>query len=144
MNLRNALRVTCVFALLCGCSGNAQGGAVTAKDLLHKEFALQTVNGTAFVAKDNTPTIAFLTDMQVVGSVCNRFFGKGTLKDDVLRVDPMGASMMMCPEENLTQLEMKFFKMMAAGVTVRLEDDQLTLEQGGTTLLYKFKGTPKE
>ncbi len=144
MILRNALRITCVLALLCGCSGSALGGAVTAEDLLHKEFTLQTVNGTAFIVKDKTPTIAFLSNMQVVGSVCNRFFGTGTLKDDVLRVDPMGASMMMCPDENLTKLEMNFFKMMAAGVTVRLEDSQLTLEQGGTTLTYKFTGTAKE
>lgn len=144
MNLRNALRMTCMLALLCGCSGSALGGAVTAKDLLHKEFALQTVNGTAFVAKDKTPTIAFLADMQVVGAVCNRFFGKGTLKEDVLRVAPMGASMMMCPDENLTKLEQNFFKMMAAGVTIRLEGSQLTLEQGGTTLQYSFKGTVKE
>lgn len=144
MNLRNALRITCVVALLCGCSGSALGGAVTANDLLHKEFALQTVNGTAFVVKDNTPTIAFLSDMQVVGSMCNRFFGKGSLKDDVLRVDPMGASMMMCPDENLMQLEMNFFKMMAAGVTVRLEGSKLTLEQGGSIFTYAFKGTAKD
>ena len=144
MILQNALRITCVLALLCGCSGSALGGAVTAKDLLHKEFTLQMVNGKAFVAKDNMPTIAFLSEMQVVGAICNRFFGKGTLKDNVLRVDRMGASMMMCPDENLTKLEMNFFKMMAAGVTVRLEDSQLMLEQGGTTLLYKFTGTTKE
>ena len=144
MNFQNVLRITCVLALLCGCSGSALGGAVTAKDLLHKEFALQTVNGKTFVAQGNTPTIGFLPEMQVVGSMCNRFFGAGSLKEDVLRVEHMGASMMMCPDDALNQLEMSFFKMMAAGVTLRYEDSQLTLEQGSTTLKYLFKGPIKQ
>lgn len=121
--------------LLGGCSAASQQGEQTT--LANRNFVLTTVDGQSISAPQGMkPGINFSEDLRVTGVMCNRFFGQGTLKDNVLSVPKMASTRMMCSDPKLNQWEMTIGKMLTSGATVKLEQNTLTLEGAGHSLVY--------
>ena len=119
--------------LLAGCTTASQ----PAEKELARSFQLSSVDGQAVtVPQGMKPGINFSKEMRVTGVMCNRFFGQGTLAKGVLSVPQMASTRMMCSDQKLNQWEMTLSKMLMAGAKVKLEQNTLTLEGAGHTLVY--------
>ena len=119
-------------------SAPAAPAVVTENDLLTHRFELAAINGEAFAAREGrTPEIFFDQGMMVSGSACNRFRGKGEVKDGKLVVKEMASTMMMCADDTLNTLERDISAMLAGGAALSLQDGSLTVEGNGVTLTYK-------
>ena len=115
--------------------------ATTEKDLLHKRFELQSINGTAYDYKEVRPSLEFNEDFRLAGEVCNRFMGPGTLENGVLSAKHMAATKKFCFEEAVNKLEMDFFALLNNGVTLEFDGQRLVLSgkgvEGPVVLEYK-------
>lgn len=124
---------------LSACSMN-QDTSVKQNDLQHHRFELVSVDGTPVtVSQGRKPEIQFGQDMHVSGKMCNGFFGKGELQNNVLTVKGMGATRMLCSDQNLNQWDQVIGDVLNKGTTVSLNKDQLVLSEGQHTLVYKLK-----
>lgn len=143
------LFLLCALCCVCTVSGcgvadkqNTSGGTmdkkITVKDLLHHRFELVSVDGQLF-KKERTPTIEFNEGLRVTGQICNRFMGQGELDKDVLKVRQMAATLMMCPDQELSTLEYEFFLMMDKGMEISLDGTTLHLRRDGRELTYERK-----
>lgn len=115
----------------------AGGNKMKEADLMHRRFVLESVDGVAFASKFRTPDIEFGENFRVTGQVCNRYMGQGKLANDVLTVEKMASTLMMCPDEALNKLERDFSELLRNGVKTEFTGDTLTLSGGGRTLVYK-------
>ncbi|MDL2260271.1 META domain-containing protein, partial [Deltaproteobacteria bacterium OttesenSCG-928-K17] len=83
------------------------------------------------------PFISFGQWPQVNGKMCNNFRGKVEAKGETLIMENAAATMMLCGDTGLSELESMFFKMMHDGVSAAFgEDSSLTLTGGGHTLVF--------
>lgn len=119
--------------LLAGCTTASQPN----EKELARSFQLSSVDGQAITAPQGMkPGINFSREMHVTGVMCNRFFGQGTLEKGVLSVPQMATTRMMCSDQKLNQWEMTLNKMLTTGAKLKLEQNTLTLEGAGHTLVY--------
>lgn len=116
----------------------AAPGAVAEGDLLHRRFALHSVDGEVYTLKEPVPTISFNEGLRVSGSVCNRFMGQGRLADGKLTVSQIATTRMACVDPVLSRYERLILEMLGAGVETEYRDKTLTLRQGGHTLVYRL------
>lgn len=108
--------------------------------LTGRRFALVRINGEAFVAKEGQhPNIGFAADMRVSGSACNSFSGPGELKDGKLYVRNAAATMKMCIDPTLSQLERDVHRILREGAAVTLDGNTLVLKGDGTELTYELE-----
>lgn len=136
-----------LFAALClsglfaaACSGKDDSKTkteITTADLAGHNFVLSAVDGKAFVGEAPLPHIAFDEDMKMSGAVCNRFIGQGELSGNILRVDPMGSTRMLCPGADLDKLEQTFSALLTQGATATLDGDKLVLAGEQHSLEFK-------
>ncbi|WP_245174124.1 META domain-containing protein [Erwinia sp. QL-Z3] len=134
--MKRTLAVLTAAMVLGGCSSAARHDAQAS--LANRNFVLTTVDGQSISAPQGMkPGINFSDEMRVTGVMCNRFFGQGTLKDNVLSVPQMASTRMMCSDPKLNQWEMAIGKMLTAGATVKLEQNTLTLTGAGHSLVYR-------
>lgn len=71
--------------------------------LLGREWIVEDIGGGG-VIDDTQPSLRFFTDGRVAGNLtCNRYFGRYETEGDSLRVQPLGATMMACPEALMHQ-----------------------------------------
>ena len=109
------------------------------EDLLHRRFALASVNGKEFTIDDpaRRPTIEFNETFQIAGRVCNTFRGPAQLKDGKLLAENLAMTRMMCGGE-LDEVERLFVAMLRTGADITLSEHgtRLTLSQGETVLVY--------
>lgn len=124
-----------VLALV-GCEQQAK--EVTAKQLEHHRYVLETVDGNAVPAGTNQPEISFGEKLHISGSMCNRFTGPAKLKSDVLQVDQLAMTRMICQEKDRDQLDRMVETMLTKGAKVSLTDTHLTLKGDEHTLIYKL------
>lgn len=110
---------------------NAPSGDISEKDLLHRRFVLVSINGEPYSAKEKAPTIEFLEDFRIAGSVCNSFMGKAELKDGTLSSKNMAATRKLCFEEAINKLEADFHKMMTDGSALEFDGKKLLLRGKG-------------
>ncbi|WP_410173012.1 META domain-containing protein [Erwinia billingiae] len=133
--MKRTLAVLTAAMVLGGCSSAAQHDAQAS--LANRNFVLTTVDGQSISAPQGMkPGINFSDEMRVTGVMCNRFFGQGKLKGNVLSVPQMASTRMMCSDPKLNQWEMAIGKMLTAGATVKLEQNTLTLTGAGHSLVY--------
>lgn len=123
---------------LAGCAQTAEQKPLTAQDLQNHRFVLQSVNGTPFVATESgrVPEIGFGENLQLSGSMCNRFFGEATLQGDRLKAENLAMTRMMCAEPELNALDNQLGEMLQQGAEVTLNGQQLTLKSDKYTLVY--------
>jgi len=121
------------------CTAITQKNQIVSQDmLLHHNFTLQSVDGIPFKNERIIPNLAFNEGMHISGSMCNRFMGKGTLENNILKAQ-MASTMMMCVEEELNQYEHLLYKMFIEGIELEYSGDILTLKQGGHVFVYKLR-----
>jgi Heat shock protein len=130
--------IACVFCLsivftAAGCAGNKP---LAQKDLMHRRFVLVSVDGKPFTTPMRQPDIEFGENFLVYGGMCNHYRGHGKLAGNVLTVDRLASTRMLCPDDELNKLEMLFGQMLAAGADISFDGKTLTLKQGGRTLLF--------
>lgn len=122
-------------AMLAGCTTVSQPNEKEA--LAERSFQLSSVDGQAVAATEGMKHgINFSKDMRVTGVMCNRFFGQGTLEKGVLTVAQMASTRMMCADAKLNQWDNTIGTMLTTGARVKLEQNTLTLEGTGHTLVY--------
>ncbi len=137
--MKKALIMAVAAITLSACSMN-QDTSVKQKDLQHHRFELVSVDGTPVPATQRpAPEIQFGQDLHVSGKMCNNFFGKGELQNNVLTVKGMGATRMLCADQNLNQWDQVIGEVLNKGASVSLNKDTLVLSEGQHTLVYKLK-----
>lgn len=125
---------------LAGCAQTAEQKTLSAQDLENHHFVLQSVNGTPFVAPESgrVPEIGFGENLQLSGSMCNRFFGQATLQGDRLKAENLAMTRMMCAEPELNALDNQLGEMLHQGAQITLSGQQLTLKSEQNTLVYRL------
>ncbi|WP_058910228.1 heat shock protein HslJ [Entomohabitans teleogrylli] len=125
---------------LSGCAQSGSPSAVTAQQLQHHRFVLESVNGAALATpQGNKPEISFGENMHVSGSMCNRFTGQGALAGNQLTVAGMASTRMLCADPQLNQLDQVIGELLTNGATISLAQQSLTLQNGQHTLVYKLQ-----
>lgn len=121
-----------LFALLpflfAGCAGPG-----STLDLAHS-WKLFAVDGVS-VPADVHSELTFDGLTKINGRAgCNRFFGPVTLKDNTLRAERLGVTMMACPPEADAIEKVVLGTLQQAGIM--LHGEHLQLSGGGHVLLY--------
>lgn len=137
--MNKSLLMAIVAITLSACSMNPKS-AVKQSDLQHHRFVLVSVDGTPVSASQGrVPEIQFGQDMHVSGKMCNGFFGKGELQNNVLTVKGMGATRMLCADQHLNQWDQVIGQVLNKGASVSLNHNTLVLSEGQHTLVYTLK-----
>ncbi|MBJ3816532.1 heat shock protein HslJ [Shimwellia pseudoproteus] len=123
---------------LSGCAASgSNGGDISAQQLQHHRYVLQTLDGRAVNSKaPHQPEISFGENMHVSGQMCNRFMGQGKLNGNTLTVDGMASTRMMCIDPQLNQLDGIIGEMLNHGAQLSLTGKQLTLTSPQHTLTW--------
>ncbi|MDR1536361.1 MAG: META domain-containing protein [Planctomycetota bacterium] len=121
-------------------AAEVETGPVGREDLAGRRFLLAAVDGEAFAIAGPAPTLEFLADFGVAGSVCNRFRGQGELAGGVLFVRDLILTRRFCFQPELNRLEAIVAAMLAAGAALAWSGDALILSQGGHELVYAAAG----
>jgi len=110
---------------------------LSSPQLEHRRYVLESVDGKPLVSPQRQPDISFGEKLHVAGSMCNRFIGQGKLDGNVLKVDGLASTKMLCAETELNQLDQLIGEMLTAGATVEQTPQSLTLTRKPHTLVYK-------
>ena len=122
-----------------GCAATGSGGDITAQQLQHHRYVLETVDGSSVNhSTTHMPEISFGENMHVSGQMCNRFMGQGKLNGNTLTVDGMASTRMMCVDPQLNQLDGIISDMLNRGAQLSLTGQQLTLTSPQHTLTWKL------
>lgn len=126
--------------VLAGCAQSAEKSSVTAQDLQHHRFVLESVDGQPLDAKisKQAPELSFGENMHISGAMCNRFMGQASLVDNTLKVKGLGMTMMLCAEPLLNDLDHRINDMLTSGARISLVNQKLELKSGQHTLTYKL------
>ncbi|WP_312317891.1 heat shock protein HslJ [Atlantibacter hermannii] len=131
-------KLTCLAlgaALLAGCAQTARQG--DAPQLEHRRYMLESVDGKPVMATQRPLDISFGEKLHVSGGMCNRFMGQGKLDGNVLKVDGMASTRMLCAEPELNQFDILIGEMLTSGATVDAKSQSLILSNQQHTLVYK-------
>ncbi|CAM2834593.1 META domain-containing protein [Vibrio rarus] len=115
--------------------------AVNEQALKHHHWQLTHIDGEAIVTQPNfkAPTLEVGENMTTNGNAgCNNFFGQGELKQGSFRIEQMGMTMKMCPEEVMST-EMTYAKALSLWNTVTLTQQSLELKSAEHTLTFTLK-----
>lgn len=126
-------------SLLGACAKQGAQSMLSESDLKHHNYVLESVDGRPFSSEFNTPNLSFNQDFSISGKVCNNFRGPAQLSDNVLTVEHMASTLMLCPDQQLNELENDFAQMLRAGARISLEGNRLTLSQGDRVLVYRLR-----
>lgn len=110
---------------------SAKGGVPDEKDLTHRRFELQAINGAPYDFKEKRPSLEFNEGFQLAGAVCNGFMGKAGLENGVLSAKNMAATKKLCFEEGINRLEGDFFALMGNGAAIEFDGRRLILKGKG-------------
>lgn len=120
-------------------AGGSSG--LTKEFLMNQKFVLVQINGADYTGSADqempAPTLEFDNDFLVSGRFCNTFRGGGKLVDDVLKVETLASTRMLCADQTLNQLETRFFQMLGSGATLSMSGDRLFFKQGDSVMVFK-------
>ncbi|MDV2856669.1 MULTISPECIES: META domain-containing protein [Oceanimonas] len=120
--------------LLTACSG---GLKVVESDLQHHHWNLTAVNGEA-VGADIKSELEIGEHFSINGQAgCNRFFGSATLKQGVLKAEPLATTQMACSPD-AQKVEIAVLNTLNKGATVIQDSQQLILKGEEYTLTYQL------
>jgi heat shock protein HslJ len=117
--------------------------AVTAEDLQHHRWVLDSVNGEALPTIDGPgkiPELDFGEHMTVSGNAgCNQMNGKAVLRDGFFLIEAMASTRMMCPPP-WGDLERTMQILLGSESTISIGSDKaLTLVSPSTTLVFQLQ-----
>lgn len=124
--------------VLAGCAQSGDKANVTAQDLQHHRYVLQSVDGKPLTNIKRLPELSFGENMHISGAMCNRFMGQATLEGNTLKAKGLGMTMMLCAEPQLNELDHMINDMLTTGAQTSLEPQKLTLKTSQHTLVYKL------
>ncbi len=115
--------------------------AITAKDLQHHRWVLETIDGEALPATEGNgkvPELDFGEQMTVSGNLgCNQFNGTAVLRDGYFLIEAMATTRMMCAPP-WDHIELKVQTVLGSESTPSISDNRyLVLESAGTVLLFR-------
>jgi heat shock protein HslJ len=116
---------------------------VTATDLQHHRWVLETINGDALPAtesKSRIPELDFGEQMKVTGNTgCNQFNGQAVLRDGFFLIEAMASTRMMCPPP-WSDIEITVQTALGHESTISLDvEKNLTLQTADTTLVFRVE-----
>lgn len=126
-------------ALLLGACSTT--GTIQKTDLMHHHWNLSAIDGAAVDA-------AIKSDLEIGENLsihglagCNRFFGTATLKQNVLKAEPLASTQMACPPAQ-QQVENAVLGTLVKGAVVHIvagnQEQQLKLVGPKHTLTYQL------
>ncbi|WP_205065111.1 META domain-containing protein [Pantoea coffeiphila] len=121
-----------------GCSSD--GNRLNEQQLLNQYFVLSAVDGKPVEQRAGIrPGISFAPGLRVSGVMCNRFFGQGQLEQGRLTVPQLATTRMRCHDGELNQWEQLLGQVLTAGASVTMQQQTLTLNGAGHTLVYRVE-----
>jgi heat shock protein HslJ len=117
---------------LAACGGDDAGTAPTAGDLDGRSFVATSVTG-ADIVDGSEIVVTFEDDMVLVEAGCNSQRGGFQIDDGTLVVGAMAATQMACDEALMAQDQL-MAGLMAAGPTVELNGEELTIASESLTV----------
>lgn len=122
---------------LAGCDNNTK---ITAEDITHHRFVLTHANKNEVTAPRGELYIEFGENLMVSGQMCNRFFGKAILENSTLSSKGLAMTRMLCPEEQLNQLDGIISDLLTNGAETSLKDNKtLTLKNENNELVFQLR-----
>ncbi len=115
-----------------------QSKKVTEADLMHHHFTLIKVNGET-ISDDKQADIEFTENFNIVGKMCNRFLGKVTMDNGIIKSDGLVMTKMLCADDQLNTLDNVIGQMFENGVSADLVENQLILKDKDNELVYQLK-----
>ena len=116
---------------------------VTAEDLQHHRWVLDSINGEALPTIDGpgkVPELDFGEQMTVSGNAgCNQMNGKAVLRDGFFLIEAMASTRMMCPPP-WDDIERTMQVLLGSESTISIGSDKtLTLVSASTTLVFQLQ-----
>jgi porin len=141
-----------LISLICNLAVSAAfaQSTVTATDLQHHRWVLETINDDTLPATENKgkiPELDFGEQMQVTGNTgCNQFNGQAVLRDGFFLVEAMASTRMMCPPP-WGDIERQLQTALGSESTAILDENRnLILTTAGTSLEFRLEdsGVPHQ
>ncbi len=109
----------------------------------HQVTGSELANGSWSLVKiDNqdlsqpAPTLELATDLAANGHAgCNRYFGQAEVKDGQFRIEKMGMTMMLCPDNEM-KIEQTFSQSLSEWNKVSISGDTMTMTNTNHTLTF--------
>jgi heat shock protein HslJ len=106
-------------------------------DLSGSQWRLEDIGG-AGVIDDSQATLAFPEAGKIAGNdSCNRFFGSAEIKGDTIKLSPLGATRMACPEAVMNQ-ETKYLHALQSAERFEWKDPYLLIYTKGLEQPLRF------
>lgn len=126
-----------------GCQTDPATGMITASDLQHHRWILESVNGETLALDDDEnmiPELDFGEQMHVSGNTgCNRLSGTAELREGAFLVPNMAVTRRMCsPQRN--KLEMMFSAVLGKESAISIDEDRnLILSSDDVVLRFRLQ-----
>ena len=134
-----------LISLICNLAVSAAfaQSTVTATDLQHHRWVLETINDDALPVTENKgkiPELDFGEQMQVTGNMgCNQFNGQAVLRDGFFLIEAMASTRMMFPPP-WGDIEIAVQTALGHESTISLDvEKNLTLQTADTTLIFRLE-----
>lgn len=103
---------------------------------IQKKWQLESIDGTPVSAEINS-TLAVDAQGQATGRLaCNHFFGRLALKDNMLKIEQMGSTRMLCAGI-MNRVEMIVSSVLNNGSEISLTKNRLSLAGKKHSLIYR-------
>lgn len=136
-------RIVLSLAGCLACIGALAQSTITAEDLQHHRWVLESINGDPLPAVDDkgkVPELDFGEQMTVSGNLgCNRFNGQAVLRDGMFLVEAMAMTRMMCAPP-WGDIELMLQTALGHESTISLDaDSKLTLKTASAVLVFRLE-----
>ncbi|CAH1535897.1 MULTISPECIES: META domain-containing protein [Vibrio] len=142
LSLKTLVAAISLPVLMTACASNGDNvKEITAQDLQHHNWELVQIDGKNIASEEQkkAPRLEIGENLTANGNAgCNNFFGQAELKDNQLRIEKMGMTMMMCVGD-----QMKIEKVMSETLSdwsdVTLTNDGLVLKNADHELTFTLR-----
>lgn len=127
--------------VMTACVSTADSDSVTTQDLQHHHWVLSEIDGKAVNVMEHfeAPDIEIGEHMKANGNAgCNRYFGQAELKDGQFRIEKMGMTMKMCPDEPM-ELERTMTNVLTDWSDISLTKESLILKSDQHELTFTLR-----
>ncbi|PFG55955.1 heat shock protein HslJ [Vibrio sp. ES.051] len=144
LSLKTFVTAISLPILITACTSNGDGNDVkeiTAQDLKHHNWELVQIDGKNIDLKERqkTPRLEIGENLTANGHAgCNDFFGQAELKNNQLRIEKMGMTMMMCMDDQM-EIEKAMSETLSKWSDITLTNDALVLKNADHELTFTLR-----